>query len=917
MSMKLFSLLCVWALVSAGCSDEETSQATKRQEFQYAQLPEAAEPEPEPEYTIEAPSLPDLPACLETEQGCAGLQNWECPSGWVEVEHENLLDENGQPFQWCEPPLLARVYHPDVEGAEYLTPIAADDDPQAYQICDLSKGQMPELWGSGCTTIGDACPDGDFPDIPEDVPGARVYVKAGETDGDGTRARPFGTISEAYALLGPGDVLVLAEGLYEKVLSPAIDLTVWGACVERVELRAPDDYLDAATAVLNPLKTLEVRNVRITGEQVGAALVEPDAALRLIGVLFDQVRGLGIFYGSDRAGELTVEGSMVFATRPDPSGNYGRGMVVQASSPAPIRIGNSLLEANHELGIFAVGADTDFFGYNLVVRNTLANTAGLWGDGLNFNYGIKARLQNTIAHQNRRRGIWVARTSGESDTVLEADFLTVTHTLSEPDSLGYGQGLEVTSGGIASVSHGLFRANRNMGCSAYNPDSTLSLSDAVIQDTLPVEGGVYAGQLGLGLFASAGGEISLKRGIVERNRIIGVLASTSDSKMALSDVVILDTLGGQTAVEANGGWGMGLKEAQATLVRTSILRNHGVGYYQSSSTQSSLDQVLISDTEVDSTLLGGGMHLYNGAEMTAAQVLVRHNVGYGVYVSAEETQQEEPFLQTSLDATDLVIRATRPSPVEDVNKDFGMGFGLMVVSGGRAAGSRVLVEENYLYGLNAHGRGAELSFSDLTVRDTSSMSDGAFSGMGGNGLLVDAGAQASVTRAVFDSNREIAVAAVGSGSSIELNQTEIRNSLPRECAQNSAPEPADCFTADGHPIGIGIGLGVFGGAAVSGDRVWVHHNAQQAGIRLSPYPGTPPADTIDMAGTSAISNLRVENNLYGLHLLDLPPGYRFFSSNPDAYVFNNSVLDVSAQSGEDITVVLFDIADRVHIDLPF
>ena len=53
----------------------------------------------------EEPALPDEPELPAEPE----LVSWECPDGWVSVEHDEVLDVDGEPFSWCEPPPIPRL----------------------------------------------------------------------------------------------------------------------------------------------------------------------------------------------------------------------------------------------------------------------------------------------------------------------------------------------------------------------------------------------------------------------------------------------------------------------------------------------------------------------------------------------------------------------------------------------------------------------------------------------------------------------------------------------------------------------------------------------------------------------------------------------------------------------------------------
>ncbi|MBW2262116.1 MAG: right-handed parallel beta-helix repeat-containing protein [Deltaproteobacteria bacterium] len=132
----------------------------------------------------------------------------------------------------------------------------------------------------------------------------------------------------------------------------------------------------------------------------------------------------------------------------------------------------------------------------------------------------------------------------------------------------------------------------------------------------------------------------------------------------------------------------------------------------------------------------------------------------GVFEESRETGIQAIGVGTSLDLVDVVVRDTLGRDLDGEN-----GRGLGVQEGAQARVTRCVFERNRLYGVFAFWTGTSLELTDVVVRDTlHQQSDG----MGGTGLTVFSGAGCTVTRALFARNRIAGVYATLAGSVLTM-----------------------------------------------------------------------------------------------------------------------------------------------------
>lgn len=170
----------------------------------------------------------------------------------------------------------ARVDPPD------LTPC-----PPGWREVALRDATVCEPWGDdrapSCAAeelavlgrpAGEACepamPCG-TEEWPDDPTPTAIYARPGALDGDGTAARPFGTITAAAsAARAAGSAvteIVLGEGEFVEAVRVGGPLTIRGLCPERTRVRDPATSSSAAIAVASG--TVHLSGVGVRGEVYG------------------------------------------------------------------------------------------------------------------------------------------------------------------------------------------------------------------------------------------------------------------------------------------------------------------------------------------------------------------------------------------------------------------------------------------------------------------------------------------------------------------------------------------------------------------------------------------------------------------------------------------------------------------------
>jgi hypothetical protein len=167
--------------------------------------------------------------------------------------------------------------------------------------------------------------------------------------------------------------------------------------------------------------------------------------------------------------------------------------------------------------------------------------------------------------------------------------------------------------------------------------------------------------------------------------------------------------------------------------------------------------------------------------------------------------------QSSASLEDVVVRRTLFT-----EHDLLGGWGLFAGGGADLSVTRGLFEENHDLAVYISQAGTQAVLEDVTAQDTESeQSSGTF----GLGLLVDRGAQASVSRGIFARNRSEGIRALDQNTFLQLHDVEIRETRGRESDNIH-----------------GMGLWITEGATAEVSRALLERNTY-AGI-LATEPGT-------------------------------------------------------------------------------
>ena len=422
------------------------------------------------------------------------------------------------------------------------------------------------------------CGSGKWGDIPVEATTEYVDAAYAGMDSDGSPAKPWTTIKQAFnAAWPPGAVIAVAAGSYvEDVVLHSKRVRLWGRCPQLVEIVGTGTEL-AAVMVRKNIPMTEVHNLAITGSGVGIFVSgSEDVLLDRVWVhhtasrgldvedafgptsvlvtssLLEQTREVGAHVSGSR---VTALGTVVRGTLTTAAGAGGRGVNAQASSVtgarADLTLRASLLDANHDLGVFVVDSDATIEAS--VVRGTLPASQGD-GRGIAIQNGgapgerASLLLRTSLIEENRDMGVRIRA----SDATIES---TVIRGTLPNATGGRGRGLAVQDDpstgerSAVTVRTSVLDQNHEVGGAFSGSDATVEAT--VVRGTLPIANG---GGHGLFIDHDAGqrSDVALRSCLVEQNHEVGVIIDGSD-------VAIDATVVRATSPNADGLFGLGMQ----------------------------------------------------------------------------------------------------------------------------------------------------------------------------------------------------------------------------------------------------------------------------------------------------------------------------------------------------------------------
>ena len=369
------------------------------------------------------------------------------------------------------------------------------------------------------------------------------------------------------------------------------------------------------------------------GSRFGCGLFIYDGAeAELERVTVDRTRYTGVFV-RDAGTTVEIADLVVRGTWCAAANECGRGMEVLAG--AELRLERGQLSDNTDFGVVAADPGTLLELNDLFVSGTRSNGENSAGGGLFAFDDAEVTVDGGRFDDNRYAGVTAAG-AGTSLTIAD---VVVEGTRARENDLEQGRGLVVQNGARTEIERLELIDNQEVAMFVAHPGTVLVAMDLWVGDTVARAGD---GLLGAGLYMHQGAVVELSRGVFERNREVAVRASGLNTRLALADVVVRDTLG----AERSGRFGRGLEANEGALVegvRVLVEGNRESGMVAfDPETTVEMSHVTVRDTlamectettECADATDGTGVGTYNGAHIELETFLITQNVFCGAQLA--------------------------------------------------------------------------------------------------------------------------------------------------------------------------------------------------------------------------------------------------------------------------------------------
>lgn len=480
---------------------------------------------------------------------------------------------------------------------------------------------MPVIGQSVCQPVGD-CGTGAYGAI---VTGAATrFVDKSYTGGgsDGTKAKPYTSITAAVQAAGQGGQVAVAAGQYDEDVALSKQVKLEGRCAKLVTITGQKSGIFDAAVKITASGSI-VRGVAVSGPGMGIYVTGANVQATVSATLVTGCGGFGV--GADLGAKLTLSDTSIVnaaslgvyvdgadatlqrvavrATKPDPTyGDLGYGVSVSYLSaysiPATLKVVDSLIDENHNVGVFIAAASATLEG--TVVRKTQPGASTKDG-GVGVVVYTTPKQQGTLTLTeslltgNRTAGLQLL------DAVATVERSVIQDTESQGDVLGVGILVErKTSSSVLTLRESLLSNNRTAGLLVRGSLATVERS--VIEKTraqaspLVFGYGVQAGTWPL--TSGLPSTVTLRDSVVTGNRTAGALAQ--DSTLVAQRSIFSDSLPRSTDKVAGFGVAAVGQSGTATLELTDCLvaDNRTVGVVLVNA-KAKLERTLIRDTTAE------------------------------------------------------------------------------------------------------------------------------------------------------------------------------------------------------------------------------------------------------------------------------------------------------------------------------
>jgi len=532
---------------------------------------------------------------------------------------------------------------------------------------------------------------------------------------------------------------------------------VIGLCSARTELTGavtvaadtPPSMVEAGVTIAN------VHHVLLSGLTVAPpapGIVVVDAAdVHLSNLEIRNAHGPGVYAGQDA--HVEMDAIWIHDLEEGPTAYYD-GVGIFAENGAVVIVEDVLVDKARTSGVLSSGDGTQVHLSDAAILDTQLNGGGPDGFGVGMRVKTKGTMsaQRVLLRRNRAVGLFA-----QVDTEVEAQLLRVDQT--QPNALqNFGMGMQIQEGAHLRLYDSVVADNREYGILVSGWGTQAEMDGVVIAHTLPGSDG-NAGQ---GLQANSGAQVDLIRCLAHGNTETAIVVGGGGTRVGLEGAWVRDTRANETsqvggAVQVAGG---AMLEAVASLLEENDYMGMRIGGTGTLVSASGLvvRNAIPGATDPDDPIGGKdgvGIYVLSGAGVLLSRTLLESNTSTGLRVLDAGSQVE-------MEA--CTVRNTLPDLLDT-------GPGVMVGKAARVTISGSLLEGNTEAGIMVYDSGTEVDLGDSVVRDTQIV----WGGLGGAGISVGLGAQASVSACLVERNNMRGIQVGSPGTVVDIDDTVIRD----------------------------------------------------------------------------------------------------------------------------------------------
>jgi hypothetical protein len=589
------------------------------------------------------------------------------------------------------------------------------------------------------------------------------------------------------------------------------------------------------------LSETEIRStLPLPGGSFGTGIsATKDSSLSLKDVYINNCTGAGLFLSQGASAEITR--SRISGTNEGPKGGAGSGMMVLAGAQA--WVSESLFADNVETGVYFGDSGTQGVLHQCVVKDTRSLGSGHFGCGVTVNGGAQIQANGCLLDGNRADGFLI----GGSGTSVTIAGTIVRNTMSDENGF-FGQGLQAMDQAFVDIRASLFENNTLDGLLAVNKDTLVQMQGTTVRDTQPANDS-FAGH---GAYAEDEAELQINSCLFERNREAAVYGTGDGTHVAMTNSTARETdFTPSGDVGMGAGIFKGASAILTSCLFETNLRLAVVA--QDESTSLEMEGCAIRNTIVEpDTEYGSGLHIGDGATVIVSKSLFLQNALSGASVYGENTSLEmsdsvimgsvkrsddhygfgaqitskasSSFIRCAFtennecgilavdEGTVLSVSDSLIANTQMTNSELE-AVALQVSTGANGTAGNTLIINNAGVGVLAQGLISSLTLTGVVVLDTVPLAHNAATGIGVN------------NGATLDANRCLIENTIGMGAGVQEHGSVLR--MENSVIRNTVMHPD-----------IGGGLGILtnraGEVSITGCLV---ENSQQGGI-LAEEPDT-------------------------------------------------------------------------------